>query len=100
MLATEDPSGTVMVWARAHACLAVQLRIELADLVAAKAHQRQKNEHNQAAKRETALARLFFVVLILVIFFRAWVSFFGLFLFGFGRLLLGRLTLGEPVWGP
>ena len=83
---------------RAQRALAVQLRIELADLVAAKTHQRQKNEHNQAAKRETALARLFFVVLILVIFFVLGFL-FGLFLFRFGRLLLVRFTLGGRFGG-
>ena len=71
---------------RAQRFLAVQLGVELADLVAAKADQRQNDEHDQAAKRETAAGLLVLLVVLDLLHRPAAGLFGGLFLFGLRRL--------------
>ena len=71
---------------RAQRFLAVQLGVELADLIAAKADQRQNDEHDQAAKRETAAGLLVLLVVLDLLHRLAAGLFGGLFLFGLRRL--------------
>ena len=71
---------------RAQRFLAVQLGVELADLVAAKADQRQNDEHDQAAKRETAAGLLVLLVVHDLLRRLAAGLFGGFFLFGLRRL--------------
>ena len=71
---------------RAQRFLAVQLGVELADLIAAKADQRQNDEHDQAAKRETAAGLLVLLVVHDLLRRLAAGLFGGFFLFGLRRL--------------